>query len=1356
MRTSWRGFAGAFALVSLFSCGNAFSQGFVRVTVNSVGVTANVDCDNVLFDLTGPSDFVWEFTGTDNTLGFSNNNPALFGIYDFNYAYQNGNNGPYTINTPNGAFSPSSGLFFDHEYICPGDVPTFITLEWEAYENDDAGNYDILGLTDGETGLQTIAMAVPLVGSASYSYSAMSTDGGCPQNYTISLTVEFIPTVLTYFEDDICNAPQLNLNSSYLLAWCPSVTLEPNEPAATDVATNGSAWIKFVAPPSGEVEITTDLGGTTFGTYIEIYHAADGVGCTAGVHPVTGVLLKDKFEYLSHIQFSDGIDALGLDPEGEITLDACDPVFGFSYQKLIAGESYYVQITSDDPNERGYCEVRVNDLGGSSPGSPEDIPCLAPQVPFSTAPISSAAGSGASMNLDFDCAYDGGNNFAETGAQHTSANPNQYHAYDYDHVGANNNNMNESVWMQFVAPLQGRIVFEADYQSGTFSEDAALFGYDKRFGPGIPSDFSCANLENLAAAEGDVNGIFGGAQESALILQPCLEPGYDYYGMVDPANGLTPFNAQNIDIWVYDPSVDDPANNPPGNDILCLAMTDTLYEIPVTLAGTNPMFQAVAGTNVRGCTEYLAGEPAANLDSTLRADQTVWHYFTVPPSGAIEMNLRAYIGMDTLRYAVYELLNGTDCYGGLNPATFTLDGTQMSPIITPVLMGSAGFSGTQESICCMNPGTIYALQLDGGSAGDEGQYIIEYIREIDPDAGDTYVEMQSGQIIDLNSADTAFVCYGDTITPGNLLLGGQPTWDLPSCLTPGFVLHSFSTIPDPVSGSGFTYIDTLQGWGGVFVNNTNGSGSFGNPLFNTVYYVSSMADETSTWGDFTCNSSTVDNQVQVIFLEPIVPVSNYDPTLCEISFTSSGGYAGFTGSNFNYTIEDGLMNLVATGSFAAGTTVTWPVSSADIFTITIDDGNCPYSFTIDATACANPCIVSPNINFVNAAICEGQSIFLEGANQTTAGLYTDVFVGSNGCDSTVYTTVTLNVPSLFEQTVTICQGDSYTPVATTYSTAGVYNDTILAMNGCDSIVTTNLFVESTLYSSLSETICNGGSYDFNGTTLTSSGTYFSNLTATFGCDSIVTLYLTISPVLTGNTSATICEGTSINFGTQTLSSSGQYLETFPGSNGCDSIVTMYLFVTPEIETNFGASICEGQTYLFDGQQLSASGEYTAQYTTSSGCDSLVRLFLNVTSPSDSSIAAEICQGNSYTFGTQTLNNSGIYTETFQTASGCDSIVHLELSVLDCEALLEISNICTPNDDGRNDTWQVSDLNQISGCTVQIFNRWGELLFETDNYQNDWSGRHEGKELPDGVFYYVITCSEDRLYQGSINLMRFKK
>jgi hypothetical protein len=113
------------------------------------------------------------------------------------------------------------------------------------------------------------------------------------------------------------------MNTSYNVALCQSNTLQPNEPRSGDIqSNNSSAWFRFVAPASGSVEVSTDNGGTEIGTYFQIYHAADGSSCSTGLQPLTGAVIKDKFEYLSHIEFSDGIDALGLDPEAQISLNA--------------------------------------------------------------------------------------------------------------------------------------------------------------------------------------------------------------------------------------------------------------------------------------------------------------------------------------------------------------------------------------------------------------------------------------------------------------------------------------------------------------------------------------------------------------------------------------------------------------------------------------------------------------------------------------------------------------------------------------------------------------------------------------------------------------------------------------------------------------------------------------------------------------------------------------------------------------------------------------------------------------------------------------------------------------------------
>lgn len=988
----------------------AEAQAIVQVRVNRAEVLNNNDCDGLFL---GDSDFVMEYTATANTLGYTNNNPStcLLVGQGSNIVFRNGNNGGWNM-TPGGNpgnFDPSNGVFFNHQTVC---VPTQIIIDWEGYENDNACDFDLGGLlSEGNIG-ETFTIPVPgAPGSSGPIVRVLNGGGGCPQTYRIEFEVirATWAVSINYMEDNICDATQLPLNSTQTYGWCPGANLEPNEPHTSDVSAHGSRWLWFVAPASGEVEISTDFGGTEFGTYFEIYHAADGSGCTAGIQPISGATVKNKFDYLSHTEFSDGTDFLGIDPEGQITLDACDPIAPFSYQKLHPGQVYYLQITADDPNDGGFIQVRVSDQGGSSPPNAEDIPCTAPVSTIGTAPISSDAGSPATRTLNFGCAYDGGNDFGETGSPHTNNDPNNYHAYDYDQNASGNSTMNESIWTSFVAPNSGRIVYETDYQSAIYGESAAFFGFDSRFSPGIPSDYLCSNLTAIDAVDGGLNGLLGGAVESAIITESCLEPGYSYFPMVDPSDNLTPLSTQSIKTWIYDPSVSDPANNPPGNDILCLTTANPLYEVPVQPFDSILPFAAVAGSNVRACREYLAGEPASHPNAANRADQTVWHYFICPPSGVVDIKIRAYIGMDVLNYAIYELLNGTDCYGGLNPATFTEDGTRNTPIITSLASGSTDFAGTTVSLCCLRPGAIYAIQIDGGSPGDEGQYIIEYIEEIEVYAGDSQYGTQYGDTTTYLATDTSYICYGDTLFPSVMLdLLGNSTTRIPLCMDMGFVLHNTMPIPDPIANIGFTYIDSVRFSPIAFVNDGNGSGSFGNPLFDQVYYVSALADEASTWGDLTCPSASMENGAPVVFLRPIVPASTYDPNNCVMTFSATGGLPGYNGSLFTYYITNSAGDTVSAGTAGNGVTITYAIAYADTYTVTMTDGaNCSVIIVINANLCLDPCINFPvviNPNPIDSTVytclpggtAAQVTIFLTGGDPGVNGTdYTVIVSGSS-------------------------------------------------------------------------------------------------------------------------------------------------------------------------------------------------------------------------------------------------------------------------------------------------------------------------------------------------------------------------
>ncbi len=73
----------------------------------------------------------------------------------------------------------------------------------------------------------------------------------------------------------------------------------------------------------------------------------------------------------------------------------------------------------------------------------------------------------------------------------------------------------------------------------------------------------------------------------------------------------------------------------------------------------------------------------------------------------------------------------------------------------------------------------------------------------------------------------------------------------------------------------------------------------------------------------------------------------------------------------------------------------------------------------------------------------------------------------------------------------------------------------------------------------------------------------------------------------------------------------------------------------------------------------------------------------------------------------------------------------------------IPNTFTPNGDGINETWVIQNLGDYPNVRVQVFNRYGQLVFESKGYTKPWNGTMNGNSLPFGTYYYVIEPGNDR-------------
>jgi gliding motility-associated-like protein len=106
-------------------------------------------------------------------------------------------------------------------------------------------------------------------------------------------------------------------------------------------------------------------------------------------------------------------------------------------------------------------------------------------------------------------------------------------------------------------------------------------------------------------------------------------------------------------------------------------------------------------------------------------------------------------------------------------------------------------------------------------------------------------------------------------------------------------------------------------------------------------------------------------------------------------------------------------------------------------------------------------------------------------------------------------------------------------------------------------------------------------------------------------------------------------------------------------------------------------------------------------------------------------------------------------------NGCQSSDTVTVTVEE-EFKLVASNVLTPDENGVNDTWQINNVETFGDVNVQVYDRWGKLVFEQQAYQNDWRGTTGKDILPDGAYYYHVTfSSSDKVYKGAITILRNK-
>ena len=200
-----------------------------------------------------------------------------------------------------------------------------------------------------------------------------------------------------------------------------------------------------------------------------------------------------------------------------------------------------------------------------------------------------------------------------------------------------------------------------------------------------------------------------------------------------------------------------------------------------------------------------------------------------------------------------------------------------------------------------------------------------------------------------------------------------------------------------------------------------------------------------------------------------------------------------------------------------------------------------------------------------------------------------------------------------------------------------------------------------------------------------------------GQDFIAYINLKVNEVYNINIEESICEGESFKFNGEDLMMSGTYEAPLQSVSGCDSMVVLNLTVNPKVYYEFEQSACD--EWVWNGETYDKSGDYIQTLQAATGCDSIVTVHLTINHPNSYEFEKEACV--SYVWNGELYETSGDYTQTLKNAVGCDSVVTMHLTIVDVitnEITVDTCDIYTWNDQiyTRSGTyWQRFDA--ASGC-----------------------------------------------------------
>jgi len=447
---------------------------------------------------------------------------------------------------------------------------------------------------------------------------------------------------------------------------------------------------------------------------------------------------------------------------------------------------------------------------------------------------------------------------------------------------------------------------------------------------------------------------------------------------------------------------------------------------------------------------------------------------------------------------------------------------------------------------------------------------------------------------------------------------------------------------------------------------------------------------------------------------------------------------------------------------------------------------------VNADGCLDSSIVAafalpPNTSDLTLEACPNSTVDYNGTSLTIGTVMDFTLTTSAGCDSIVTVTVTALPPLASAFNVGVCPGQTYTYESTILNAGDVEVFNLASAAGCDSTVTVSVIALPISNSGFSIGVCPMETYTYQGTTLNAGDIKDFVLTNFAGCDSLVTVTVFQKNVSANVLDVRVCPGTTYTYAGEEIAAGDSQDFHFTNSESCDSTVTVFVSAFPELVFGLNAepSCSNSETGILEATGITgglppflfsldnidfqdstrfvgiAGGAYTVYVEDANGCvferDTTLAVIpkleihlANGILPCDSlgvQLQAEILSGDTTALqfnwwnggreATSIATGAGqVWVEVTDQCSTVRSEAVVQWSELEEDLnIVYVPNVFMPSSKDTDNTqfkpFFAAGITLL-GFHFEVFDRWGNKLFETSNTSDGWGGIFRDQNFNPGV------------------------